>query len=155
MKVQTERLAGFLDCVSFDFFCTFTTRLPISLYSTRKIAERVYKQITNQNLWGASVDETSYFWCAEPFDVREGYHFHALLKAKIDKMQLYDWFSRKYGICQLIDNREPDRQLAASYYCSKYLTKNLSDYDIYIGKKHRFPEFSTFYPHSVYPRPQN
>lgn len=130
-------LAGFLDCISFDYFCTFTTRKPIGMPTVRRHAEKVIDKIRNGDLFTGSDYEMSIFWCAEKFDVREGFHWHALLKADIDKYQLWNWYFTKYGRCQIIDNREPDRQLAASYYCSKYVTKELSDYDIHLSKKHR------------------
>lgn len=131
--INKHALAGFLDCVSFDYFCTFTTRLPVSLASTRKIAERVGKYIDAH-----PAGRASYFWCAEKFDVREGYHFHALIKSdSIDKYAVWDWYFRRYGRAQMIDNREPDRQLAASYYVSKYVTKAVVDYDVVICHQHR------------------
>lgn len=147
-----EALAGFLDKISFDYFCTFTTRKPISLFSTRRIAEKVCDQVH------AGV-HSSVFWCAEDFDVRDGFHFHALMKIDsltsprvyssgprgrlghytfeaYSKLDLFNWYHQKYGRCQIIDNREPDRQMAASHYVSKYVTKRITDYDFRICKSH-------------------
>lgn len=165
---NVHALAGFLDCISFDFFCTFTSRKPESVGSIRRQAENVYTQIKSGVLFTGDFD-VSMFWCAEKFDLTDGmkstarlahpefvfdserytnarnlkdytssrYHWHALIKANVDKFQLFDYYSRRYGRCQIIDNREPDRQLAASYYCSKYVTKQLADYDIHLSSKHR------------------
>jgi len=146
-----DALAGFLDKISFDYFCTFTTRKPVSLYATRRIAEKVCDRVE-------AGTQSSVFWAAEEFDVRDGYHFHALMKfpqldqvknknstghvtyldssSKFLKMDLFDWYYKKYGRCQIIDNREPDRQAAASYYISKYVTKRITDYDFQIAKSH-------------------
>lgn len=136
--LMKEAFAGFLDCISFDYFCTFTTRKPISLLSCRRIAQKVVYRITRfDDLYFRSDPNASIFWAAEKFELRDGYHFHALIKANIDKYQLWDWYFRRYGRCQIIDNREPDRQLAASYYLSKYITKEISDYDLILSVKHR------------------
>lgn len=131
---QIEALGNFLNCVEFTHFCTFTTRKPITIASTRRIAENVAKYVDA----GRS---TSMFWAAEKFDVREGYHFHALLETVIPAIDIFDWYYPRYGRCQIIDNRLPDRQQQASYYCAKYVTKQLADYDIYfsetIKKRHQ------------------
>lgn len=146
-KVETkDALSGFLDKISFDYFCTFTTRRPVSVFATRRIAEKVCERVDAGH-------SSSVFWAAEQFEVRDGFHFHALMKfpppmqstgptGKITylesshKMELFDWYFRKYGRCQIIDNREPERQLAASHYISKYVTKRLADYDLRICKDH-------------------
>jgi hypothetical protein len=101
------------------------------------------------------------FWAAEEFDVREGFHFHALMKfehhakeyretlfggrevigtksidATMRKQDVFNWYFQKYGRCQLIDNTEPDRQLKASHYVSKYITKRITDYDFRLLPAH-------------------
>ena len=149
-----EAMAGFLDKISFDYFCTFTTRRPVSLYATRRIAEKVCDRVQ-------AGSTSSVFWCAEEFDVRDGFHFHALMKMpghlkhtqyrdtlfhgreelksqyqSFGKVDLFNWYHSRYGRCQIIDNREPDRQLAASHYVSKYVTKKITDYDFRICKSH-------------------
>lgn len=119
---QVDGFAGFLDVLDFDYFSTFTTRRPISLNSTRRIAENVEKFIDAGN-------DGSIFWAAEPFDVREGYHFHALMKCKAHPIEIFNWYYPRYGRCQIILNTDPMKKRAASYYLSKYCTKHLSDYD--------------------------
>lgn len=124
LPIETQAIAGFLDNIDFRYFCTFTTRKPISIASTRRIAETVVSFVDGGNT-------STVFWAAEPFDVREGYHFHALMRTPKDKLEIFDWYFRRYGRCSILDNSEPDRRQAASYYCSKYLTKKLADYDIH------------------------
>jgi len=146
-KTETkDALAGFLDKISFDYFCTFTTRKPVSMFATRRIADQVCERVD------AGI-KSSVFWAAEEFDVRDGFHFHALMKfdsasnilvangtttryEPFNKMDLFDWYYRKYGRCQIIDNREPDRQFAASHYVAKYVTKKITDYDFRISRYH-------------------
>lgn len=124
---SVDAIAGFLDVIDFKYFCTFTTRKPISVGSARRIAEKVGTFI---DAGGAS----TYFWAAEPFDSREGFHFHALMRTPYNKLEIFNWYYSRFGRCQIIDNQEPDRRLAASYYCSKYITKKLSDYDIHFER---------------------
>lgn len=149
-----DALAGFLDNISFDYFCTFTTRKPVSLFATRRIAEKVCSYVSAGH-------SSSVFWAAEEFDVRDGFHFHALMKfdthfreyretlfggreiigtksfdTTMRKQDVFNWYFQKYGRCQLIDNREPDRQLRASHYVSKYITKKITDYDFRISPTH-------------------
>lgn len=127
-NTQIETLGNFLAVVNFTHFCTFTSRRPISLNATRRIAENVAKYVDAGNTG-------SMFWAAEKFDVREGYHFHALLATPINAMDIFGWYFPRYGRCQIIDNTDPERQQQASYYCSKYVTKALADYDIYFSRK--------------------
>lgn len=126
MTAQTEALGNFLDVIDFSHFCTFTTRKPVSVGATRRIAENVAKFV------GAGSDSTM-FWAAEKFDVREGYHFHALLETPHHPLEIFNWYFPRYGRCQVINNTEPERRQAASYYCAKYITKQLADYDIYFS----------------------
>lgn len=126
MDQHTEALAGYLDSINFQYFCTFTTRKPVSVASTRKIAERVANFID-------AGGQNTMFWAAEKFDVREGFHFHALMKVQwITPTDVWAWYFPRYGRCQVIDNTEIDRRQSASWYCAKYVTKRLADYDIYL-----------------------
>lgn len=129
MNRQTEALAGYLDTIDFDYFCTFTTRKPVSIPATRRIAERVAGTVY-------AGDSTSMFWAAEKFDVREGFHFHALLKVHdlkyITPTSIWAWYYPRFGRCQVINNTDVERRQAASVYCAKYITKELADYDIYL-----------------------
>lgn len=89
------------------------------------------------------------FWVAEPFDLKEGFHLHALFAYKPVKGQ--NWkrpTTTKNGNKIMLDvalvnctwegvsgkgNRSTvlryDKRKGARYYCGKYLMKNLSDYD--------------------------
>lgn len=124
MSSELDAIAGFLDTIDFRYFCTFTTSKPISLNSTRRIAENVAKFVDAGRT-------STMFWAAEPFDVREGYHFHALLRTPVHSLEIFNWYFPRYGRCQIIDNYQTERGQAASYYIAKYINKKLSDYDIY------------------------
>lgn len=127
MRPETEALAGFLSAVDFTHFTTFTTRKPISVNSARRIAENLAKFLDAGRT-------TTMFWAAEAFDTREGFHFHALLRTPMNAMEIFDWYFKRYGRCQIINNTDPDTRHSASYYCGKYVTKKLADYDIYFAK---------------------
>ena len=126
MTAQVEALGNFLDVIDFSHFCTFTTRKPVSVAATRRIAEKVAKFVDAGRA-------SSMFWAAEKFDVREGFHFHALLSTPLHPLEIFNWYYPRYGRCQIINNTEPERRQAASYYCSKYVTKELADYDVYLS----------------------
>jgi len=64
--------------------------------------------------------------------VRDGFHFHALIRTDHDPKELKEWYERHWGRAQIIDNHQK-RRLAASVYCSKYITKRLTDYDFYFA----------------------
>lgn len=128
-------MALFLDNLHFDYFCTFTTPYKLSLNSGRRAAEKIC-QFVNAGR------DASVFWCAEKFKLTEGagsnrYHLHALMKTEMDRFQILDWYRRRYsnGIAELrpVDEK---RGLSASFYVSKYITKELSDYDLQVSPSH-------------------
>jgi len=129
---QQIQLAGFLDAINFTHFCTFTTSLPTSVNGARRIAERVYFFIGGRSA-------SSMFWVAEKFEVRDGFHFHALLRTPLRPIDIWSWYFTRYGRCQIIDNTLPERMLPATYYCSKYIVKKIADYDIYFNPLHLNP----------------
>lgn len=128
-------MALFLDNLNFDYFCTFTTPYKLSLNSSRRISDQICNYVNAG--WDSSV-----FWCAEKFKLTEGagsnrYHLHALMKTELDRFQILNWYRGRYsnGIAQLrpVDAK---RGLSASFYVSKYITKELSDYDLRISPDH-------------------
>lgn len=149
MRPETEALAGFLSAIDFTHFCTFTTRKACSVPAMRRIAVNVAKYI------GAGESSTM-FWAAEKFDAMDGmkstavlqhpgddhhvdfttsrYHFHALLRTTHSPIDIFGWYHPRYGRCQVIDNTDSDKRHSASFYCAKYVTKSLADYDIYFAR---------------------
>jgi hypothetical protein len=77
------------------------------------------------------------FWAAEPFSigVREGsYHVHALLETRQSAKQIEDWWREKFGFA-LVKRYNPQR--GAVEYVAKYMTKQVHDYDILVGRKEK------------------
>lgn len=149
MTRDTEALAGFLNTIDFTHFCTFTTPNPEGVPGMRRKAIKLAQFI------GAGYRSTM-FWAAEKFDSLDGmkstcrvrypdsgvtdyttsrYHFHALLKTDVHAIEIFDWYySRFKGRCDIIRNTDPAVRQSASYYCAKYITKQMADYDIYFGQ---------------------
>lgn len=84
------------------------------------------------------------FWAAEPFDTRIGYHLHGLMRIRNDlavtlpfKM-ICEMYQVAAGNTEIEKSKwhrvqlmKYNRKLGASYYCGKYITKELADYDIF------------------------
>jgi len=137
---EVKGMVSFLHEKKFDLFATFTTSKPISLPSTRRLAGKFINRFH-------APEETELFWCAEPFDTREGFHFHALIKNGLmynqDDYFRY-WttgehytytdedgisFDRKRGKFGRSHFFKINRSKNAEFYLTKYITKKLSDYD--------------------------
>lgn len=134
-KHLTDYQNSFSDWLSdykFTTFGTFTTRQPLHLTGARRIARNFGHHIQ------AGKDSTM-FWAAEPFDAREGYHFHALINTygKITNQQMKDYWQdeKRFGVGQFLEIRRAlGKENTIENYCSKYICKNLADYDIYVAK---------------------
>lgn len=68
--------ANFLGTLDWDYFCTFTTGYELTLKSARRAMQRFHNKIA-QNYGGSIL-----FWVAEPYECKDGFHTHALLKLK-------------------------------------------------------------------------
>lgn len=105
-------------------FATFTTSLPISLKSARRLMDKVAVRVLR--------DGECMFWAAERFDLgREGFHVHALIDTRHSPKQVEDWYSKRYGRA---DVRRYDRKRGAAGYVAKYMTKAVFDYDMLLGR---------------------
>jgi len=130
LPAEQKGLINFLFSSEFDTFATLTTSKPLGIKSARRHAETFGKFIS------AGID-TNLFWCAEPFDVREGYHLHALIgdpernefQRKSVNQMYFEYWSNKYGRCNFLPIRG---KFNAEYYVTKYITKTMADYDFYL-----------------------
>jgi len=135
-KKDHSALADYLSTINWDYWCTFTTAYPLSLSVARRKMERFH------NLCNA--DQAAFlFWVAEPFDCREGFHTHGLLKCNnlLIKEALWDnWQHACGGKHENKDHRaqfkkyNPNQSKAVGRYCAKYITKGHSDYDFLTGE---------------------
>lgn len=76
---KPHHYAEWIGSFDWDHFVTFTTGYKMTLASARRAMKRVHS-IYNTNTYGDPiiVGGMRMFWVAEPFDVKEGYHTHAL-----------------------------------------------------------------------------
>jgi len=117
---EKKELVSFLHDQHFDTFGTFTTRKEISLPATRRLALK----------FSDAFPKAPFFWVAEKFEVRDGFHFHGLLGVGQDykRSGMFDYWQR-FGRGSFTKLRS---DFTAEMYCSKYLTKKVSDYDFHL-----------------------
>jgi len=145
-KVQNQcAYAEWLETTEWDFYCTFTTDYELTLKSARRLMTRLHKKLNS------NYSQSTFFWVAEPFDCKEGFHTHGLLQFQ----------DRTYKNTTVTDGRSLDFELlrkswlkvnpssskcyatlerfqpakGATSYVGKYLNKHRSDYDLLIPKR--------------------
>jgi len=116
---------------SWTHFMTGTTRKEMTMNSARRQAEGFHKYLSMGG-------DSTMFFAAEPFDVKIGYHIHALVKLPpqllfTDAVLMWQKVTgcTKKKDWNRIELLPYNSELGASYYCGKYITKNLSDYDFF------------------------
>jgi len=123
--------SDFLGKYKFETFATFTTKKTLQLTGARRMAENFARHIDAGN-------SSTMFWAAEPFDSKIGYHFHGLINTygRISNLEMRNYWS-EYKDFGYSDFLKIHRKLGAKdqieNYCSKYITKRLADYDLYVG----------------------
>lgn len=127
----------YIETIPWNYFATFTTPYEMSLKSARRIMERYHKKM---NIEGR---DDWMFWVAEKFKLKDGYHLHALIKTEPPWCKETLWLlwqdvsvyigqpTNKNGkVINRADVRDRDFKRSAGSYLCKYLTKNVSDFDI-------------------------
>lgn len=135
--------ADWLESMQWDFYCTFTTNYELTLKSARRLMGRLHRKLETNH------SGSTFFWVAEPFDCKEGFHTHGLLR--------FD--DRDYKNTSVTDGRSLDFELlrkswlkvnpqssncyatlerfqpsrGATSYVGKYMNKYRSDYDLLIS----------------------
>lgn len=128
-----QSFSDFLSEYKFSTFGTFTTKKPLSLPGARRLAVDFARNFDA----GRS---SSMFWAAEPFDTREGFHFHGLIETHgvYSNKELWNYWSvlKDRGRSQFIPiKREFGKANTIENYCAKYMTKKMSDFDIYVSSR--------------------
>ena len=134
--------ADWLESMQWDFYCTFTTDYELTLKSARRLMGRLHNKL-NQNF-----SKSSFFWVAEPFDCKEGFHTHGLVHfndrsykntsvtggRSLDFELLRKSWLRvnpaKSNCYATLERFQPSR--GATSYVGKYMNKHRSDYDLLI-----------------------
>jgi len=145
-------------------FVTLTTQYELTLNSARRLAGRFYKNLCTKVFPGC---KPKFFWVAERFECKDGYHLHGLL------WYSKEWYPEGCNIVEVLDATyqeaagsgffivaliipgmfnlvqesdekinpaqihkfrcsfsEYDTKKAGARYCTKYLLKKYSDYEI-------------------------
>lgn len=136
-----DAYANYLDNIDWDFFGTFTTGYEMSLNSARRSMERFADRNKKEN-GGALI-----FWVAEPYEVKDGYHTHALIKMNDrflfpdgDNKLCFEVLKETWQIVSKGHGNKYNRVhleryqkgKGANYYVGKYVLKKRCDYDFSI-----------------------
>ena len=71
---EIDHYEDWINSIGWTFFCTFTTRYDLTLPSARRLMERTHKRFLEYS------GECTFFWVAEPFELKDGFHTHGLMK---------------------------------------------------------------------------
>lgn len=133
-------MGEWLGGMDWDYWATLTTRRELTLKSARRAAMGFEKFLSKAG-------NTQIFFAVEPFDIKEGYHLHALMKLPTNLsyrniVEVWQHVSgnkkkRKGKEWNAIKLEKYNPKLGAGHYLSKYITKELSDYDM-IGSKIKY-----------------
>jgi hypothetical protein len=127
---ETQNLyATWLSSFEWSHYATFTTGYEMTLPTARRLMGAYHSNIKRAG-------SSPFFWVAEKFEVKDGYHTHALLKAPqawhyknlIDIWQKVSG-GKKKGKWHRLDLQDYDSNLGARHYVSKYITKRCADFD--------------------------
>lgn len=126
--------ATWLDQREWQLFSTLTTARELTLPGARRSINKL-AQYLKENQYPAEI-----FWTAEPFDVKEGYHLHSLLRftdlsvTDNNKMAyntlISGWRQITADKSARIYSQRYEPKKGAHSYIGKYITKDRSDYDL-------------------------
>ena len=140
-KTLQNEYANWLESQNWDFYCTFTTNYELTLKSARRIMIKLHDTLNKNH------SRSRFFWVAEPFDCKEGFHTHALLHFNDRDYQNISisgnsldfellrkaWLKcnpkKSNAYCKL---ERFKKSRGATSYVGKYMNKHRSDYDLLI-----------------------
>lgn len=132
--------SDWLESIQWNYFATFTTPYEMTLNSARRIMDRYHSKMTMPGR------EDLMFWVAEKYELKDGYHLHALIKTEFpwDHRSLWDLWQLVSVYCGQKTNRtdgkvfnradikKRDFRKKAGSYMTKYITKSVCDFDLLI-----------------------
>jgi hypothetical protein len=136
-KRTQDAYVQWLDTFEWSYWCTGTTNYELTLKSARSLMERFYKNLQKHAFFLGN--KPTLFWVAEPFDCRDGFHTHFLMKVHTDIP--YDELKKIWNLSCGKSNSEfkhrfhiekYNKEKGARSYCIKYIQKKLSDYDLHV-----------------------
>ena len=92
--IQTA-YANWLNSQGWTHFVTLTTPYTLTLNSARRLIDRFHTKLKEQNF------EPITFYVCERFEVKDGYHLHALMKLNKSKLEKheYTFITELYQMC--------------------------------------------------------
>lgn len=132
LKQQAKiELGKWLNGMEWDLWTTLSTSYELTLPSARRSMIRFHEKVSTDN-------PATVFWAAEAFDVKDGFHTHSLWKfnKKIYERETYRQFVRDWRTTSRTDkaavySERYNANMGASGYLSKYITKSITDYDLF------------------------
>lgn len=127
---RNEFIKGFIQLVDghkWDYWTTFTLKRSMSMAGARRFSN----VIANDFCKPSPFKSTGLLWVAEQFDVKEGYHIHALVTSNLTIKGLLQRKKEKPDTYGRIHIEPYDPVRGAKGYCAKYITKDISDWDVH------------------------
>jgi len=145
--------AHWLESFKWDYFITFTTRFESSPDQLRGMMDAFNKKVHKLQAERQQFNELSrlcYF--SEDNKQRDGVHAHALIESSLSIKDLFKIWqlvtgnkhcrSDKNNYIRVLDYYP---ELGASFYITKYLTKNYIDWDLFtVGTEIREKQYKTY-----------
>lgn len=136
-----NQYGAFLNQHKWDYYCTLSTPYTLTSKSARRAMNRLYDRL-REHYGGANI-----FWASEPFDLKDGWHLHALIKindtilrsdylakkALLKSWQIVTASTSKVSKLHCLHIRKYNNKLGGNNYVSKYINKPNSDYDFFTG----------------------
>jgi len=129
-----EAWGSYLDHRQWQLWTTLTTGRELTLPGARRSINKL-SQYLKENNYPAEI-----FWAAEPFDLKEGYHLHSLIRFQDiecgqDNKPHYNalvkgWRQITGDTTARIYSERYKQDKGAHYYVGKYISKSRCDYDI-------------------------
>jgi hypothetical protein len=132
-KRLVNEYGNFLGQTNWTFYCTLSTRYPLSVVSAKRYIEATYELLQLKfNLIN------QIYWVAEPFHSNYGFHIHCLVKFncnephKHKKELIKAWqivtkgsYGKKYNWTSIVPY---DANLGAKFYVVKGISRNDVEY---------------------------
>jgi hypothetical protein len=124
-------LGNWLNEREWHLWTTLSTGYELTLPGARRSIIRFHDRVSKTN-------PCQVFWASEKFDVKDGFHLHTLWKFqnKIYDKETYrqfvkDWRTISNTKSANIYSEKYKKDMGAHKYISKYITKQITDYDYF------------------------
>lgn len=137
-NANVQNWCEYLDTIKWDYFITGSTHYELTLNSARRLSERFHNNLP---------PKSKFFWVAERFECKDGYHIHGLVEASQKSPFLFDRMREgwqtvtgnkcianddgnlKWEIWNQIDLQPYMKGVGAHGYCAAYMMKKHGAYD--------------------------